>query len=341
MSASAMQRSDPLVPLPGLLAELGIPVEDILSETDLTPKDLLPDRFFELSTVLKILDGAVARTGREDLGLLLGAKHTTAVLGPLSRVVRAAPTLGEALSDLSTFQDRNTSAATTYMRRRREDVFFGYGVHDPRLAVSAVTQDLVLAILNRIVNELTRGTVRPREYLSIRPAPRHPGRWSVLGAEIRFGEAETGFYLNLKDMALPLPTADTRLREQALDAFLSQPTLLSAEWTHRTRRALRGQLLEGRSSMPEVALYLGLTPRTLRRALVRENTSFEEVRDAVRLAIARDLLSMSTLSIGDLALTLDFANPTTFIRAFRRWTGETPAAWRDRVKKEAITTGEE
>lgn len=335
MSNAAMQRSDPLVPLPGLLAGLGIPVEDVLVGTDLVPADLSPDRFLELETILKVLDNAVARTGREDLGLLLGAKLSSAVLGPLSRVVCAAPTLGEALTDLSSFQDRNTSAATTYLRRRTDDIFFGYGVHDPDQAVSAVTQDLVLATLNRIVSELTRGAVRPREYLSMRPLPHHPARWSVLEADVRFGESETGFYLSLEDLAFPLPTADSRSRAQALDKFLSQPALLSAEWTHRSRRALRSLLIEGRSSMPEVARHLGVGSRTLRRMLAREDTTFEAVRDAVRLAIARDLLSMSTLSVGDLALTLNFANPTTFIKAFRRWTGETPAAWRDRIGKGA------
>ncbi len=290
--------------------------------------------------MLTVLDNAVARSGREDLGLLLGARQTAAVLGPLALVVRTAATLGEGLSDLTAFQDRNSSAAVTYMRRQGKDVFFGYGVHDPRPTVSAITQDIVLALLTRIVTELTRGAVRPREYLSMRPPPRNPARWSSLGAEVRFGEAETGFYLSMADMAVPLPTADRRLHEQAVDGLLSQPALIATDWTHRTRRALRALLLQGLSRMPEVALHLGVNPRTLRRALAREGASFEEVRDAVRLAMARDLLSMSTLSVGDLALTLDFANPTAFIRAFRRWTGETPAAWRRRHGRRSSVAGE-
>jgi AraC-like DNA-binding protein len=37
---------------------------------------------------------------------------------------------------------------------------------------------------------------------------------------------------------------------------------------------------------------------------------------------------MSSLTIGDLSLTLDYATPSAFINAFRRWTGQPPAAWR-------------
>jgi AraC-like DNA-binding protein len=181
-----------------------------------------------------------------------------------------------------------------------------------------------------MVTELTRGAVRPLEYLSMRPPPREPGRWAALGARVRFGAAETGFYLSPADFAAPLPTADRASHDAALRAILAAPALVSEEWTQRTCHVLRCQLLEGRSGMPEIARTLGVGTRTLRRALAGEGTTFEAVRDGVRLAIAQDLLSMSTLSIGDLALTLDFATPSAFIHAFRRWTGETPAAWRTR-----------
>ena len=44
--------------------------------------------------------------------------------------------------------------------------------------------------------------------------------------------------------------------------------------------------------------------------------------------MAQELLSMSSLTIADLSLTLDYATPSAFIHAFRRWTGRPPAAWR-------------
>jgi len=330
MSTSALQRSDPLVPLPALLAELGVPLEDVLAGTGLVAQDLSPDRFLELSAMLQVLDNSVARTGREDLGLLLGARQTAAVLGPMLGLVRSAATLGEGLSDLTAFQDLNSSAAVTYIRKQGKSVFFGYGIHDPRATSSPITHDIVLALLTRIVEELTKGGIRPREYLSMRPLPRNPGKWSSLGAEVHFGEAETGFYLTLEDMAFPLPAADPNLRERALNELFSQPALDKAKWAHRTRRALRTLLLEGTSSASDVAVHLGVGPRSLRRLLKREGTSFQDVLEEVRLAISRDLLTMSSLSIGDLAVTLNFSNTPAFIRAFKRWTGETPAAWRDR-----------
>jgi AraC-like DNA-binding protein len=328
MSEPATQRADPLAHLPGLLAELGVPLDAVFEGSGIRAEDLTQGRFVPFAAMLTVAENAAAVSGREDLGLLLGFRHSADVLGPVAEVLRTAATLGEALSDLAALQTSNSSGAAAYLHRQRDQIFFGYGVHDPSLPTSPVLQDIVIAVGFRFVTELTRGAVRPREYLSMRPPPRDPHRWAALGAPLRFGAAETGFYLSPADFACPLPTADRGRHDAALRGMLAAPPLVPAEWTQRTRHALRCLLLEGRSAMPEVSLSLGIGERTLRRALSREGTTFEELRGGVRLAIAQDLLSMSELSIGDLALTLDFATPSAFIHAFRRWTGESPAAWR-------------
>ena len=67
---------------------------------------------------------------------------------------------------------------------------------------------------------------------------------------------------------------------------------------------LRHLLLSGRSKMSDVAAYLECHPRSLRRKLRQEGTSFEEIKDEVRYAIARELLRLGALSITDIAITL-------------------------------------
>jgi AraC-like DNA-binding protein len=317
-----------MLPLLDVLAERGIPADEVFAGTGVSAEDLAPGRFVPFGSILAVLDNAVARTGREDLGLLIGARHGLKVLGPAAAVMRAAATLGQALFDLMALQARNSSGAATYMHRHDDHVFVGYGVHDPTLRLTPALHDVTLATSSRVVLDLTRGAVRPREYLTMRPAPREPRLWAMLGATVRFGEPETGFYLSPADLATPLPSADPGRHEQTLGAILASPSLFTEAVTHRTRHALRGLLLEGRSGMADVAAALDVGPRTLRRALAREGSTFEDVRDAVRLTMAQDLLAMSRLPIGQLAFTLDFATPSAFIHAFRRWTGETPAAWR-------------
>jgi AraC-like DNA-binding protein len=324
----ATQRASTLAPLAGLLDDLGVPLDAVLDGTGLSSRDYLAKPFIPYDAYLAILGRAVECTGREDFGLLLGARQTLATVGPLAEAVRSAATLGEALADFTAFQISNSTAAATYLHRQDDWVLWGYGSYNPSLIISPYAHDMVLAAAARMLRELTGGAVTAAEYASIRWKPADPGPWQRLGAKVRFGEAETGLCIPVRDMSFPLPFADRRARDEAFGRLTAMADLAPWGWAARTRHALRALLLEGRSRMPEVARHLEVHPRTLRRALSLEGTTFEELRDAVRLAMARELLSMSSLAVADLALTLDYATPSAFIHAFQRWTGESPAAWR-------------
>jgi AraC-like DNA-binding protein len=301
----------------------------VLDGTGLTAGTLLAEPFIPYDAYLTILRKSVERTGREDFGLLLGARQTLATVGPLAQAVRSSATLGAALADFTAFQISNSTAAVNYLHRQDDWVLWGYGSYNPSLEISPYAHDMVLGAGTAIVRELTGGAVKAAEYTSIRWKPADTGPWQRLGAKVRFGEAETGLLIAVRDMSAPLPAADRQARDDAFRRLTAMADLAPWGWAGRTRHALRALLLEGRSRMSEVAQHLDVHPRTLRRALSAEGTTFEELRDSVRLAMAQELLSMSSLEIADLALTLDYATPSTFIHAFRRWTGVTPAAWRN------------
>lgn len=74
----------------------------------------------------------------------------------------------------------------------------------------------------------------------------------------------------------------------------------------------------------------GTSPRTLRRRLHHEGTSWRQVVDGVRLERSAELLQNSPLSIAQISLELGYSDPAHFTRAFRRWTGESPSAYRCR-----------
>ncbi len=330
--APATQRSDSLAPLPELLSELGVSLDDVLRGTGLPPTTS-SGQFIPLTlSPISPSERAVDRTGREDFGLLLGRRQTLATIGPLAVAVRSSATLGEALADFTSFQISNSSGAATYLHRRDDMIFLGYGTHDPTLTVSPFAHDIVLAVMAMMLRALTGGAVRAVEFSAMRWKPADPGPWLRLGARVRFGEAETGCYISVRDMAFPLPSADRAARDEALRklAVMTGAEALGMERDERAMRSGRSSSKAGRQ-IPEVARSsVDIDPRTLRRALSREGTTFEDIRDAVRLAMAQELLTMSSLPISDLALTLNYATPSAFINAFRALTGISPAAaWRN------------
>lgn len=81
-------------------------------------------------------------------------------------------------------------------------------------------------------------------------------------------------------------------------------------------------------SFEAIALDMNLSPATLRRRLKNEGQSFGAIRDDIRLAEAQRLLRDSTRSVSEIATQLGYTEPSAFHRAFNKWTGMTPLAFR-------------
>ncbi len=69
---------------------------------------------------------------------------------------------------------------------------------------------------------------------------------------------------------------------------------------------------------------LGVSPRTLRRRLQNEGTSFQTLLDDVRFSLAKGHLYRGEIAVAELAFVLGFSDTSAFYRAFKRWTGTTP-----------------
>ena len=80
-----------------------------------------------------------------------------------------------------------------------------------------------------------------------------------------------------------------------------------------------------------IADLLGVRPRTLHRRLRECGTNFQELLDYARYGLARRLLDETPMTVGKVAETLGYSEPSAFVRAFRRWSGATPSAWRNGV----------
>jgi len=96
----------------------------------------------------------------------------------------------------------------------------------------------------------------------------------------------------------------------------------------QVRSILLSRLDEGRPSVKQVALEIRVGPRTLQRKLRARGTSFRRLLAATyRMQAARELVNPS-LTVAEVASRLGFSDPGNFSRAFRRWTGTSPGAFR-------------
>ena len=99
----------------------------------------------------------------------------------------------------------------------------------------------------------------------------------------------------------------------------------------RAGRRLRELPPEDWPDFDALAKSMRTTASTLRRRLDEEGQPYQAIKDALRRDLAIELLAMPGSSVLDVAYRLGFAEASAFHRAFRRWTGASPGAYRDRA----------
>ncbi|GAA1929452.1 AraC family transcriptional regulator [Streptomyces durmitorensis] len=165
------------------------------------------------------------------------------------------------------------------------------------------------------------------------PPPPHKDEYGLLfGCPVRFGAARTGAGFDEHWLSAPLIRDEAALEgmlERAPFDLLSRReygTTVAEQVRRALARALRTS--PRLPSLGEIAARLAVSPATLRRRLAQESTSYQQLKDAVRRDAAIAGLAEGTEPIADLAARLGFSEDTAFHRAFRRWTGTTPGAYR-------------
>lgn len=131
-------------------------------------------------------------------------------------------------------------------------------------------------------------------------------------------------------LAIPMAKADATLQKilEAQVVAVIQKLPRGEATTDAVRRLLAAELGEGQPTLEQIAPRLHMSARTLHRRLEDEGTSFRQVLTEVRRELAARHLSERQLAIGEIAFLLGFSEPSAFHRAFKRWTGHAPLAYR-------------
>ena len=170
-------------------------------------------------------------------------------------------------------------------------------------------------------------------------APAHQAVYSLMfQGPVQFGQAEAStdehpvseLVMNASYLELPL-----RRDEAALQRMLETALTLTV-LQYRKDRLLLTQVKQTLAMHPQdthsaeaLAPLLNLSPRSLHRQLKEEGTSLQVLKDEVRRERAIELLQRTRKPVKQVAESAGFQNEKSFIRAFKQWTGQTPAAFRD------------
>jgi AraC-like DNA-binding protein len=152
-------------------------------------------------------------------------------------------------------------------------------------------------------------------------------REELFGCSVLFGQAENAIIAMRSAIEAANPRADSTLHRIVLRhaAELVARLPVRKQFSDQLREHIVGHLRGGPPSIERIGELVHMSPRTIHRRLAEENISYRDVVDEVRRDLARGYLQESELSLGEIAFLLGFSHVNAFHRAFRRWTGQTPA----------------
>lgn len=273
----------------------------------------------------------------------LGAQFSMAAHGPLGFAALSAPTLGEAMDVMGTlYASRNTAmTARTYVAATH----YVMCVQDVTGAAdfSRWLVEVVLKIVEVLLSTILGHPVGKNVLISFSHAAPPDSSRLIAGydAAVFFGAAENAIAVPLAWRQLPSPLHDEAvyranvIRCRELIAARDQVGSVASAVRNRLCNHFDTQMLYTGHPCPpptleQLADSMHLTSRTLIRKLQREHTAYKDVLENLRKDYAERLLQDARLKVADVAEILGYREAANFSRAFSRWHGVSPAAWRRR-----------
>lgn len=323
-----------LLAIPGLLTEMGIDPNPVIEDAGLAPTLFdSPENTIPFADLGRFVTLCVIRSGCPHLGLLVGETMGTDALGLVGRLAASAADVGGALQSIVKFLHLHDRGALPSVWISGERAALVYTIHEPDVLATEQIYDAALGNACNILKSLAGAHWEPIEVSFTRPLP------DDIKPYRRFFRACLCFDADQNAVVFPafwlrcsVNGADTQLHQGLIQRIETLTAREAANLVVPLRRLLRDLLLrganEGKVSLEQVSDLFAVHRRTLNRRLREQGTSFKAQLDEARYDIARQLLRDTRLPISMIADSLGYANAAPFTRAFRRWSGTTPEAWR-------------
>lgn len=314
-----------------LLRSRGIDADELISEVGLPVAAFdHPDNVIPFAKLGVFADLAAERSGLSDIGLRACTQVGSGMLGTVGYLVANSETVGAGLACLQSYLHLHDEGAAPYVQLEGGVAVLGYEILEPGLIGTEQITFGAIAIGANILREICGADFTLREVSFAYRAPADTSLFQAhFAAPVRFDADRSAVLFDAAFLCRPISGANTLLRN-LLASQIREKELVGDGGVARDRiqRVMRTMLANGCISQEEVAHAFGMNRRTFARRLQESGTTFRELLDAVRFDAAQVLLRGSAVSLEDVANKLGYSDVTAFARAFRRWSGTSPALWR-------------
>lgn len=316
----------------------------LLAGTTLTPTSINQSEFIAWSAIATLFHNFAGQQRSPAWTAEIGSRLSTVSHGPLGFAALTAPTLGDAIKVMGSYAEVRQSAIRTGLRLEKGRYYLSLEDLTGDADFSRWTSEIIVKIIELLLEAILGHPVGPN--VLIRFSHTAPARGSELAAayssKVEFDARETSISIPEVWRHLPSPLHD----DAVFRANISKCRQIVArqhepvDMMHRVNRRLndaleenmmRGSHISQLPTMTALAAGMHLTPRTLIRHLKSEGTTYTAIVEELRRQAAGSLLRDASLNIAEISELLGYREPASFVRAFKKWYGKPPTAWRRQV----------
>ncbi|MEM6634687.1 MAG: AraC family transcriptional regulator [Pseudomonadota bacterium] len=292
----------------------------------LDPKVMVADTAY-----YDLLERMAAEFDVTDLPLRTGASMRCDEYGALGLAWKAAPSLLGSFTRVERYSRLWTSVVEYEIRMTADGMLFILHRSGARRLGLRLSNEATLASAVAISREVSTAPFSPLEvHLKHGPPAKTAAHQSYFGCPVHFGSDLDALLIAPDALAQPNRLGDegiTRFLLGHLDQELARvsPVVPLGEGI---KDIIARSLSEGVPKMEYVAHRLGMSVRSVHRRLAEHGLSFQTLTEETRRELAENLLRDQRYSLAEVAFLTGFSEQSAFTRAFKRWVGDTPAAYR-------------
>jgi AraC-like DNA-binding protein len=296
-----------------------------------------PDALLTFRAWAGLFEAAAAETGDQAFGIGYAEQLPWKDLGVLAYVVFHSPTVGAAFANGVRYFAVQQTAGRPAIEIEGDAAHLSYAIDDPTITAHGQHSEGALLLFVRIGRDGARADFAPREVRLRHRAPERDAQHRIakaFGCPVTWSQPRDEVVVAAADFRLPMRDADPGLLpillRHADECLAKMPS--ADDFVGNVRRLVVANLSSGDVTIEDIAARVGLSARSLQRRLQDSGSSFKDVVDEARLALARRYLEDPKLTLTEAAFLLGYSELSAFSRAFRRWTGTTAVAYRNRAK---------
>ncbi|CAK16067.1 AraC family transcriptional regulator [Pseudomonas entomophila] len=313
-------------------SDRGVSSERLCRGLGFTPQELQdPTQRIACRQAVTLIQRALEALPEQGLGLWVGHRNVLGTLGLLGHVLSLCKTLRDAFEIGARYQHTSGGMAVYSLEEGATESVIEVECRLPAADIQVFAVEEFLASLMVYGRALIGTEFRPLRFEFTHGAPRYLETYTrLLGPNVAFGCLHNRMVIASHWLDQPLPGHQPVALRQALKLLELEcaPVQEKASLLQAVERAIVRDLQHG-CRIDKVASDLNMSSRTLRRHLVEHGITFDGLQEQVRQARATSLLGNPRMPIERVAEALGYSDVRGFRRAFKRWTGLSPSAWRE------------